>query len=482
MDVKKVNQKKVGFFRFKRQGNDYLITNDAGDYEFVSSDLFSALLEGRVDKSCSSYEDLSKKSFIRSGNLSPVIDKLCSKNMGLGMGTGLHIIVVTLRCDFACIYCHASKGNVWAKDMDMDIDTARLVVDRIFETPNPSITIEFQGGEPLLNFDTVKFIVEYAKEKNKIAKKIMLISMVTNLSRMSDEILDYLCKNKISLCTSIDGPKEVFNKNRPTSVHKDGHANTIKWFKKIQKKYYRRVSFRPNALVTITKHSFDYYKEIIDQYIDLGLEGIHLRFLNPFGLAKKTWKQIGYSAEEFIDFYIKSMDYVISKNVKGKTFYERNARIFLTKILTENDPNYFEIRSPCGASIGQLAYNFNGDVYTCDEGRMMSRMNDEAFKVGNVNENRYSDFIQNDVAKSICVASLLDILPGCSECVYKPYCGVCPVYNYAEEGNIFSQIPNNDRCRIHEAILDYLFEKLRNKKMKKMFSRWVARNKKINIA
>jgi len=483
MAVKSINRKKVGFFRFKPLAKDYLLTNDAGDYAYLGAATFEGLLQGKLDCKCGQYEFLKEKGFIRSDDvgLANVIEKCSSKNAAFGRGTGLHIIVVTLRCDYACIYCHASKSNIWAKGMDMDIETARLTVDRIFECPNPSITIEFQGGEPLLNFDTVKFIIEYIQEKNKKAKKDILISMVTNLSVMNDEILSYLCKKKISLCTSIDGPEEVFNENRKSLSHNNGYKHTIKWFKKIQKKYFRRVIFRPNALTTITKYSLLYWKEIINEYIKLGLEGVHLRPLNPFGLARKTWKRIEYTADEFIDFYKKSLDYIIAKNSKGKFFYERTARIFLTKILSSRDPNYFDIRSPCGAGIGQLAYNYNGDVYTCDEGRMVSRMGDEAFRIGNVADSTYKDFIKSETVKAICVASTLDVLPGCSVCVFKPYCGVCPIYNYIEEGNIFSQMPNNDKCKINMAILDYLFDKLRNPKIKNIFKKWITKNRRINI-
>jgi len=63
---------------------------------------------------------------------------------------------------------------------------------------------------------------------------------------------------------------------------------------------------------------------------------------------------------------------------------EKAAVTFLKKIMTEEDPNHLDFRSPCGAGIGQLAYNYNGKVYTCDEGRMMSMMNDESFCLGNV--------------------------------------------------------------------------------------------------
>ena len=74
-------------------------------------------------------------------------------------------------------------------------------------------------------------------------------------------------------------------------------------------------------------------------------------------------------------------------------------------------------------------------------------------------DDSYNDLIGKEALKAVCISSLLDILPGCSDCVYKPYCGVCPIYNYVTSGTLFAQVPNSDRCKINAGILDYLFDK-----------------------
>ena len=109
-----------------------------------------------------------------------------------------------------------------------------------------------------------------------------------------------------------------------------------------------------------------------------------------------------------------------------------------------------ELRSPCGAGIGQVAITANGNVYTCDEGRMMAEAGDEAFCLGNVFDHDYDDWIHSSCCEAICSASLLDTLPGCCDCVYKPYCGVCPVVNYAIYGNIMHV--SSERCKIYKGI------------------------------
>lgn len=478
IDLKNINKQKVSFFRFKQLNGQYLITNDIGDYCFLDSPSFDAFLAGKIEQTCpDKYSELQTKGFIRDRlDFDDLSQRYARKNAFLDQGPSLHIIVVTLRCDHKCIYCQAGSQPLSAKDLDMDIPTAQKVVDRIFESPNQNITIELQGGEPLVNWDTVKFIVEYANKKNKFVKKRLIITFVSNFTFMTTGRLEFLIKNNIGFCTSLDGPEKLHNKNRVT-LRNNSYRNTIKWLKIIKKeiKKNKNYKYRVNALTTITKYSLSYPKEIIDEFVNLGLEGIHLRAVNPFGVDKKIWQKINFSGEDFLDFHRKALDYIIELNFKGKKFYERTARIFLTKILTKKDPNFLDIRSPCGAGIGQIAYNFNGGIYTCDEARMLSMVGDESFRLGNVVKDNYEKFINNEVVKTIGLASCLDNLVDCTECVYKPYCGVCPIYNYALTANIFSQMPNNEKCKIYRGILDYIFERLENKKNEEVFLKWIKK-------
>ena len=190
--------------------------------------------------------------------------------------------------------------------------------------------------------------------------------------------------------------------------------------------------------------------------------------IDYLGLASGFENEIGYSAEEFIGFWKKGIDYIVSINKNGKFFHEREARIMLQKILSNIDPNYSDLRSPCGAAVSQLAYDYNGNIYTCDEGRMLG---DDTFLTGNVGKDSYQDIISNNKVKAMLVSSCLDNL-SCDYCVYKTYCGVCPVRNYAYYGNLFPQMNNTDWCRIKTAQFDYLFEKIRDEKTKKIFEKW----------
>lgn len=480
---KKIDNQKVAFFRFKKfagKNKKYLLTNDVGDFVFLPENKFHQYLEGKLKEGDSVLEQLKQKGFIRNHlDFPKLISQYRSKYAGVGNGPSLHIVVTTLRCNHKCLYCHASSVPENSISHDMSLETARKTVDMIFKTTSNYITIEFQGGEPLLNWPVVKFITEYARTKNREEKKQLYINIISNFSLMNDMKLNFLLRNNVGLCTSLDGPDFIHNKNR-LYFQGSSHENAVSWLKKstkLYKEYYPKSI--PAAVTTITKHSLPYHKEIVDQFLSLGMNSIYLRPLNPFGFAQKTWKDIGYSADEFIRFYLKSLDYIIEQNLKGKNIKEYLASAFLIKIFTDHDPNHLDYRSPCGAGIGQMAYNYNGNIYTCDEGRMFAQMGDDSFKIGTV-KSKYKDLISSPVVRSMCVASCTDGLPGCSDCVYKPYCGVCPVYNYSVGDNIFGQMPINDRCKILKAIFDYLFEKMEDKKTRVIFEKWLGHFKDEN--
>jgi His-Xaa-Ser system radical SAM maturase HxsB len=474
-----LDEKKVGPFNFRKlpDSGSYLITNDFGKYMMLDETQFQDFLGGRIKEDSPLFAEMKANGFLREWlDFDELTKGWKSRNQFLDQGTSLHIIVVTLRCNQKCVYCQVSSVGMNQKGTDMTPETADQVVDRIMESPNKNITIEFQGGEPLVNWPIVKRVVERATKLNRKAKKRLLMGLVSNMSLMTDDKLKFLLDHKVTFCTSLDGPAEVHDKNR-IFLGGTAHADTAKWFGKIYDKT-RRKKFRIDALTTITKHSLKYPKEIVDEYVRLGARGIYLRPLTPLGLAVRTWETIGYTPAEFMEFYKTALDYIIELNLKSKKvkFFEHLAKTFLHKILNQEEPNHLDIRSPCGAGIGQVAYNFDGSVYTCDEGRMLSRMGDESFRLGHVNTDGFKKMMEHPTVKTLAVASSLEEQPTCSTCAYKPYDGVCPIYNYASQGDIFGRMHSNQRCRTHMGVLDLLFEKMKDAKVKAVFKRWVAKS------
>ena len=478
LNLSKIKYKNLGFFRFKKMDNNYLLTNEVGDYLFLKPDDFKNFLEGRLDKRKKTYRKLKEKNFIKSHSATErLIEKYSQKNCFLAQGPSLHIVIPTLRCDHKCVYCQASSRPENAKNSDMDVETAEKVLEIIFSSPSKYIAVEFQGGEPLLNWKIVKFIINRSIEKAKQNQKDLQLRLVSNFSQMDDEKLNFLFNKKVNVCTSLDGPEKLHNKNR---IYPKGNSYKIvtKYLKKAMKLFREREKSgyltMPGALVTLTKESLKYPKQIVDEYLKWGFEQIYFRPTTRLGMAGKVWQRIGYSPEDYLQFYRRALNYIIEINKKGKFFYEQSTLIFLHKIFSERDPGALDWRSPCGAGIGQMVYNYNGKVYSCDEGRMVSEMGDESFLLGNVKKDRYRDLLNNKVVKTLVTASCLDNNV-CDLCAYKPYCGVCPVRNYAELGDLFPPMSYNDRCKINRGILDFIFNKLENKQTKKILMNWLKR-------
>jgi His-Xaa-Ser system radical SAM maturase HxsB len=452
-------------FRFRAIGGDYLLTSYWGDWVFVTKDELGQLARGQMEAGSPLYAKLAAKNFIRSLlDQDKLVERTAHKKRFLNYGPNLHVMVVTLRCNETCVYCHASRADMDAVHTDMSKETAEKSVDLALQTTSPSLTIEFQGGEPLVNFEVVKHIISYAISKNRAYGKQLEFTMVTNLSLMDEVKLAYLVENKVQICTSIDGPEPLHVKQR-LLVGANSHAITVKWIKRINEAY-RELGLDPTlyhveALLTTTREALKYPREIIDHYVSLGCRAIFLRPIDPFGFAGKTARVVEYDRAAYRDFYRTAVEHILDLNRKGEQVLERYASIFLTKILQDDDPNFLDIRSPGGSAIGQLAYSYDGKIYTSDEGRMMAETGESMFHIGDVYTSKYRDLMKHPTVRALLMASIRDVQPDCVNCTYAPYCGIQPEHNFRSLGSIFGRARESTVCSVHKGIQDFLFEKLR---------------------
>jgi len=369
-------------------------------------------------------------------------------------GTSLHIINPTLRCNQSCVYCYAdAKPAAAGCGQDMSRETAEKIVDFIFQSPAKSITIEFQGGEPLLRFDLIRFIFGKAKEKNKAAGKRILWNIVTNLSMMDGEKARFLERNRFGICTSLDGPEGLHMKNRPFLCN-GSYGQVVGWVKRF------RADFNIGhigMLPTITRQSLGHAKELVGLYASLGAQDIRPVLLRRVGRAAKNWKKIGYSPEQYLRFWKQVVEECIERTRRGEFICETTAMLVLLKILGKRFPNYTCFSMPCGAALMQSAYAPNGDIFTCDEGKAM-----ELFRLGNVWEDDYKAVYLSPNAMNIVQLSSGFLLP-CNDCPWHAYCGCCPVVAYASQGNPLAKLPLDFDCRVKKGQIGFVFEKLFSK-------------------
>lgn len=463
-------------FRFMRfDPLKYILVNECGEYVFLNAPLLTAFVNHRLTADSPEYGDLKAKHFLMDNASSSLLGILATKyrtkKSFLAGFTKLHMFVVTLRCDHSCLYCQVSRQSEDRTAYDMTEATAKKAIDLMFRTPASAITMEFQGGEPLLNFPLIKLMVEYADERNRIAGKHIDKVIATNLSKATTEILQYCRDKRISLSTSLDGPAWIHNANRPNRGNDSYEVVT------------RNIEFARSivgiqnvaALMTTTRLSLKHPREVIDEYVERGFRSIFLRSISPYGFAVKTRDKTGYMAREFLDFYREALAYIIELNRKGTDFIEVFAKILLAKILTPFPTSFTGLQSPASAGIGAVVYNYDGDVYATDESRMLAEMGDKTFRFGNVHQNSYEELFGGDAIRTLCSASVNESLPGCSDCAYQAYCGADPIFHHTTQGDAIGHRPTSDFCRQNTAIINELFRYILSgdREVMRIFWAWI---------
>lgn len=474
--IQNTNTEKLGFFRFKKFDNhSYLITNDVGKFHFFELEAFQKFISGDVE-SLEDYDELCEKWFIKDSTYEQrMVGSVALRNSFVGIGPTLHMIVTTLRCNHKCRYCHAAVAPMTATQFDMDEPTAQKVVDTIFYTNSQSLTIEFQWGESLVNYPIVQFIVDYALQKSQQLQKNVTFSLVSNLTLMTEEKLTWLLDKWVDVCTSLDGDEITHNHNR-SGYEGNSFEQVTYWIKRVDAEKKKRKMGWVWALLTVTKETLSKNRKIIDTYIGLWISGIFLRWLNPYGFAASDMETLAYEREQWIDFFKDSLDYIIELNKKGVKFSEYMTVIYLQKIFNSRDPNFMDIRSPSGIAIWGVAYNYDGKVYASDESRMLGRMGIEDFLMTDMKEtgeDTYKAMINSDITKIAVQSSCLDGLPGYNDHVYKPYLWVDIIHNFKLTGSVYEPIAKDDKIQMQIAILDYIFEKLRDPEDSVILKSWI---------
>ena len=468
-------------FNFKRLGNGKIfIVNLVGEFLVLSESNFNILINEDFEVLS---EEIKEKLLTRhficfeedldfTENLLAI--KLRTKKDFLNDFTSLHMIVLTLRCNCICSYCHASSKGLDEneKRYDMSIDTAKKTVDMIFQSPSNYIKIEFQGGEPLLNWDVLKYIVIYAEDKNKKANKYLSFVICTNLLQINDEQLSFIKKHNIDISTSCDGPQYYHDKNRKSLISKSSYETFIKNLE-LCKKYLGENSV--SALLTVTKDNLCVLSEVVEEYNKLGFKNVFIRALNPYGYALDNKENLSYDISEFISKYKDALNFIINKNISGVYFEESYASLLLQRILTPFSTGFVDLQSPSGAGISGVIYYYNGDVYPADEARMLATRGNKKFLMGNVYNNTFHEIFYGKVIKELVYKSCVEAMPGCSNCAFNIYCGADPIRYYVESRDIVGKRYNSGFCKKNKAIINEIIKYLleNNPNVMRVFWSWI---------
>jgi uncharacterized protein len=451
-----------------------ILVNEVGEHLFLSDGDFAAFVTHALDQASDVYHDLKGKHFLfDSDSRAPfelLATKYRTKKAHLAGFTKLHIFVVSLRCEHSCHYCQVSRVSADRALYDMSPETAARALDLVFRSPADSIKIEFQGGEPLLNFERIVQVVEDAETRAADMNKQVEFVVTTNLALITDEILDFFRDHNILVSTSLDGPEFIHNANRP----RPGNNSYQLTVENIHRAREALGHDRVGAIMTATRLSLRHPREIVDEYVGNEFESIFLRSLSPYGFALKTAKNIGYTGDDFQRFYTEAFDYILELNRRGVNFVETYAQILLTRILTPFSTGYVDLQSPAGAGIGVAVYNYDGDVYATDESRMLAEMGDEQFRLGNVHRDSYEEIFGGELLRGITASSCVESMPGCADCAFQTFCGADPILNYATQGDMVGHRPTSEFHKRNFFLIKHLLNLYHSDPaVRRIFGAWV---------
>ncbi len=347
------------------------------------------------------YEDIAKKS----ENSESYIKALC--------------LNIAHDCNLKCKYCFADEGEYKGHREIMTAEVGKKAIDFVIKNSGSRTNIEVDlfGGEPLMAFDVVKEIVDYAKSIEKQHNKNIRFTMTTNATLLNDEIMEYMDKNMGNIVLSIDGRKEVNDKVR---VRADGSGSYDKIVPKIKKMVdLRDKSKQYYARGTFTRENTDFYEDV-KHMVDLGFDEISIEPVvlpesHPLSLRKEDLPKI-------FEQYDKICNELISKQGQENIF-----KFYHFNIDLQGGPCVYKRISGCGAGHEYVAITPTGDVYPCHQ-----FVGNEKFKMGSI----YEEGISTEIADTFKKAHIYN-KPECKGCWARFYCsGGCQANNYNFNGDL----------------------------------------------
>ncbi|WP_163324843.1 His-Xaa-Ser system radical SAM maturase HxsB [Draconibacterium mangrovi] len=458
-------------FKFIDIDDKEILVNEVGDYLVVERGTAERIVNREIQNDGKLFYDLHANYFISQSRIPKLIDNLATryrtKKSFLNDFTSLHIFVMTLRCNQNCEYCQASSVVCNESSYDISYEDLDHAINLMYQSPSPSLTMEFQGGEPTLVPEKLEYAIQKSEELNLLYNKRMTYVLCTNSIELNDKILS-ICKDyQVLISTSLDGPKEIHDVNRNKEGSYDRVVNGIQ-------KAREALGFdRVSALMTTSFLSLDYSKEIVESYIRNGFTNIFIRALNPYGFARENdWDSY---FERFIEFYKEVLDYIIEKNKQGVFFIEDFTALIIRKILTPFPIGFVDLQSPAGIINSVIVYNFDGYVYASDESRMLAENGDYTFRLGKISDS-YEEIFYGNKAQNISLSWSTESLTGCADCAFQGYCGADPVRNYAIQNDMIGFRPTSHFCFKHKEIIKHIFSLLIHRKdeVLPIFKSWIA--------
>ena len=315
-------------------------------------------------------------------------------------------------CNLACKYCFAEEGEYHGRRAFMSFEVGKKALDFLVENSGNRVNLEvdFFGGEPLMNWDVVRQLVEYGRSIEKEHNKRFRFTLTTNGVLLDDKMLEFVNKEMSNIVLSIDGRKEINDRMRP---HRGGQGSYEEIVPKFQKVAESRNQMNYYVRGTFTRNNLD-FAEDVKHLADLGFEQISVE---PVVAGSKESYAL---REEDIPALLKEYDKLaleyLKRRKEGKAF-----NFFHFMIDLEGGPCVAKRLSGCGSGCEYLAVTPWGDFYPCHQ-----FVGNEKFLMGNVDEG----ITRSDIRDEFKTCNVYT-KEKCRDCFAKFYCsGGCAANSY----------------------------------------------------
>ena len=321
-------------------------------------------------------------------------------------------------CNLACQYCFAEEGEYHGRRALMSFEVGKKALDFLIANSGNrrNLEVDFFGGEPLMNWEVVKQLVEYGRSKEKEYNKNFRFTMTTNGVLLNDEIMEYCNREMSNVVLSLDGRKEVNDKMRPFRGGKGSFDLIVPKFQKFaemrgDRDYYVRGTF--------TRHNLDFSKDVME-FADLGFRSMSIEPVvakpeEEYAIREEDLPQIMEEYDHLAEEYIKR-----KKEGRGFNFFHFNIHL-------NQGPCVAKRLSGCGSGTEYLAVTPWGDLYPCHQ-----FVGQEEFLLGNVDTGVTNERIRDEF--KLCNVYAKD---KCRDCFARFYCsGGCAANSYNFHGSI----------------------------------------------
>ncbi len=306
-------------------------------------------------------------------------------------------------CNLRCRYCFAEEGEYHGRRALMDFDTGKKALDYLMDHSGSrkNLEVDFFGGEPTMNFQVVRQLVEYGRSQEEKRNKKFRFTLTTNGLLLNDEILDFANREMGNLVLSLDGRREVHDRMRPTAAGKGSYDLIAE---KMLKAAESREQTNYYVRGTYTHYNTDFAADVLHMH-DMGFEQISVEPVvadpeEPYALK-----------ESDLPVLLEQYD-ILAREVIKRRREGRFINFFHFMIDLSGGPCIAKRLSGCGAGGEYLAVTPWGDLYPCHQ-----FVGEEEFLLGNVYEGIKNTRLREEFGRCNVYSK-----PECRECFAKFYC------------------------------------------------------------